>query len=114
MVVKQGRYGEFLACSGYPDCKNTMSINGSSAVSTGIKCPESGCDGELVERKSKRGKVFYGCSNYPDCTYAIWERPVDRKCPDCDADFIAEKTTKKQGTFLTCLNPDCDFTEPVE
>jgi len=109
MVIKQGRYGEFLACSGYPDCKNTMSVNGASAETTGIKCPEKECDGELLERKSKRGKTFYGCSKYPECTYAIWERPVDQKCPDCGAAFIAEKTTKKEGTYLKCLNPECDF-----
>ena len=92
MLIKDGRYGKFYACSGYPDCKNTMSINGASAETTGIKCPESDCDGELLERKSKRGKTFYGCSKYPECTYAIWEKPIDQKCPDCGAAFIAEKT----------------------
>ncbi len=115
MVVKQGRYGEFLACSGYPDCKNTQSINGGGpGKSTGIKCPEQSCDGEIVERKSRRGKIFYGCSRYPDCTFAIWDKPVDRKCPLCNADFVVEKSTKKQGTFLRCLTPSCKFKEHVE
>ncbi len=115
MVVKQGRYGEFLACSGYPDCKNTQSVNGGGAgKSTEIGCPEEGCQGEILERKSRRGKIFYGCSKYPDCTYAIWDKPIDRKCPMCNADFVVEKTTKKQGTFLRCLTPSCKFRESVE
>jgi len=111
MMVKHGRYGEFLACSGYPECKNTKSVNGGNGKSTGVKCPESGCGGELVERKSKRGKVFYGCSNYPKCSYALWDKPVDKECPECGEDFLVEKTTKKKGTFLTCLNDACGFQE---
>jgi DNA topoisomerase-1 len=111
MMIKHGRYGEFLACSGYPECKNTKSVNGGNGKSTGVKCPESGCDGELVERKSKRGKVFYGCNNYPKCSYALWDKPVDKKCPECGEEFLVEKTTKKKGTFLTCLNDACGFQE---
>ncbi|MFW5902149.1 MAG: type I DNA topoisomerase [Thermodesulfobacteriota bacterium] len=116
MVVKQGRYGAFLACSGYPECKNTRSINGSSknAPSTGVKCPQEGCDGDLVERKSKRGKVFYGCSRFPDCTYALWDKPVNRACPRCGAPFLVEKTTKKKGTVLKCLNTACGYKESGE
>ncbi len=115
MIIKQGRYGEFLACSGYPDCKNTQSVNGGGAgKTTGISCPEQDCQGEIFERKSRRGKIFYGCSKYPDCTYAIWDKPIDRKCPLCKADFLVEKSTKKQGTFLRCLTPSCDFRESVE
>jgi len=109
MMVKHGRYGEFLACSGYPECKKTRSVNGGNGKTTGVKCPEDGCSGELVERKSKRGKVFYGCNKYPDCSYAIWDKPVDKECPECGAEFVVEKTTKKQGTFLKCLNKECDF-----
>jgi DNA topoisomerase-1 len=112
MVLKQGRYGEFLACSGYPDCKNTQSVNGgSSGKSTGVKCPEKDCEGDLVERKSRRGKLFYGCSQYPDCSFASWDKPVDQECPQCNAKFLVEKTTKKKGTFLRCLNPDCNYKE---
>jgi DNA topoisomerase-1 len=112
MVLKQGRYGEFLACSGYPDCKNTQSVNGTtSGKSTGVKCPEPDCDGELTERKSKRGKVFYGCSRYPDCSFATWDRPVDQECPQCGTKYLLEKITKKQGTFLKCPNPDCGYKE---
>jgi DNA topoisomerase-1 len=109
MVVKQGKYGDFLACSGYPDCKNTRSINGSSknAPSTGVKCPREDCDGELVERKSKRGKIFYGCSRFPDCTYALWDKPVLKTCPQCGAPFLVEKITKKEGTVLKCIQEGC-------
>ncbi|HMA67837.1 MAG TPA: type I DNA topoisomerase [Desulfosalsimonadaceae bacterium] len=116
MVVKQGRYGDFLACSGYPECKNTRSINGGgkNAPSTGVACPQSGCDGELVQRKSKRGKVFYGCSRFPDCTYALWDKPVPKACPQCGASFLVEKTTKKEGTILRCANPECGYKESGE
>ncbi|MDY6825273.1 MAG: type I DNA topoisomerase [Thermodesulfobacteriota bacterium] len=110
MVVKQGRYGDFLACSAYPACKSTQSLNsGGNAKPTGIKCPEKGCDGEIVEKTSKRGKVFYGCNNFPECKFATWDKPVDMPCPQCNAPFVVEKTTKKSGTFLKCIAPDCDF-----
>ncbi len=113
MVVKRGRYGTFLACSGYPDCKNTRSV-ASGGQSTGVSCPEEGCEGELVERKSKRGKVFYGCSKFPDCKFATWDRPVEKPCPQCEAPFLVEKTTKKEGTFLSCLDKECGYRESVE
>ena len=115
MVLKQGKFGPFLACSGYPDCKTTMSVyaNG-NGTSTGVKCPEKGCDGELVEKHSKRGKVFYGCNRYPDCSYAIWDKPVGKPCPICNAPFLVEKTTKKAGTFLACLNKECGHRESIE
>jgi DNA topoisomerase-1 len=110
MVVKRGRYGTFLACSGYPDCKNTMSVSvENGGQSTGIGCPREGCDGELVARRSKRGKVFYGCNKYPDCDYAIWDKPVARPCSACDSPFMVEKTTKKDGTFLACPIKECGY-----
>ena len=112
MLVKHGRYGTFLACSGYPDCKNTQSLNSNgSGKSTGVACPEKDCDGDLVERKSKRGKIFYGCSRYPDCKYALWDKPVAKECPACHAEFVVEKSTKKAGSFLSCLNRECGFKE---
>ena len=115
MTVKRGRYGTFLACSGYPECKHTQSASAEvGGQSTGVRCPEEGCGGELVERRSKRGKVFYGCSRFPECKYAIWDKPVGVPCPQCDAGFLVEKSTKKDGTFLMCLNPACGHrtTEP--
>jgi DNA topoisomerase-1 len=115
MVLKRGRYGDFLACSGYPECKNTqsLSING-SAKRIDVKCPQEGCSGEVLEKTSKRGKVFYGCSRYPDCSFATWDKPVSRQCPACGARFLVERTTKKQGTLHSCLNPDCGFKERIE
>ncbi len=112
MVIKRGRYGTFLACSGYPECTFTQSASADvGGQSTGVMCPEAGCGGELVERRSKRGKIFYGCSRFPDCTFAIWDKPVSRPCPQCEAAFMVEKTTKKDGTFLMCLNPACGHRE---
>ena len=115
MILKQGKYGPFLACSGYPDCKSTQSVyaNG-NAVSTGVKCSRKECDGELVEKHSKRGKVFYGCNRYPECDFAIWDKPVNKPCPVCKAPFLVKKTTKKAGTFLACLNQDCGHKEPIQ
>ncbi|MCP4624819.1 MAG: type I DNA topoisomerase [bacterium] len=112
MVVKRGRYGDFLACSGYPECKNTQSLNtNGSGKSIGISCPQKDCTGEIVERSSKRGKLFFGCNRFPECTFATWDKPVARECPDCDAKFLVEKTTKKEGAFLTCLTEGCGFKE---
>jgi DNA topoisomerase-1 len=115
MVLKRGRYGDFLACSGFPECKHTqsLSVNG-SAKHIGVKCPQEGCSGEVLEKTSKRGKVFYGCSRYPECDFASWDRPVDRPCPACGAKFLVVRNTKKQGTLQICLNPNCGFKEPVE
>ena len=110
MLIKQGKYGAFYACSGYPDCKNTQSVvsnNGEQA--TGVNCPEKDCGGTLVQRKSRRGKTFYGCSSFPDCTFAIWDKPVAKDCPKCGARFLLEKTTKKQGTFQACHTKGCGY-----
>ncbi|MCD6170227.1 MAG: type I DNA topoisomerase [Candidatus Latescibacteria bacterium] len=105
MVVKSGKYGRFLACSAYPRCKNTKPLT------LGIPCPEPECDGEIVERRSKKGKVFYGCSNYPKCEFASWDKPVNRKCPQCGAPFLVEKVAKKKGLFLQCPNCKAEFPE---
>ena len=112
MLIKNGRYGTFYACSGYPECKNTQSVasnNGGQA--TGVKCPEKECGGDLVQRKSRRGKVFYGCSLFPDCTFAVWDKPVAKECQLCGANFLLEKSSKKQGTYLACHDKDCGFTQ---
>jgi DNA topoisomerase-1 len=110
--LKQGRYGPFLACTGYPECKNTQSINSNGAAKeTGVACPEKDCQGQLVQKTSKKGKIFYGCNRYPDCEYAIWNKPFPKPCPDCGADFLVEKTTKKEGTFKICLTSGCTYKE---
>ncbi|MGV8075227.1 MAG: type I DNA topoisomerase [Syntrophobacteraceae bacterium] len=101
MIVKRGRFGEFLACSGYPLCKSTR------APSTGIPCPAAGCGGELVERVGKRGKKFYGCNRYPDCKTVFWDRPVLKTCMNCGASVLLEKHMKRGGVKLICSNPAC-------
>jgi len=110
-VVKQGRYGKFLACSGYPACKNTYSVNSvEPGMDTGVACPEKNCHGKLIQKQSKRGKIFYGCNRFPECTYAIWDKPVNKECPVCNARFLVEKSTKKKGIFFACLTQGCGYT----
>ncbi len=112
MIIKQGMYGEFLACSGYPDCKNTRSVKSTGKrESLGIGCPVENCKGEIMQKFSKRGKVFYGCSNYPDCDFAIWDKPVEKKCPLCGFAFLVEKETKKAGKIIKCIQADCNYKE---
>lgn len=103
MVYKKGKFGQFLACSGYPDCKNIR------AEGTGVKCPMEKCGGELVKKISKKGKVFYACNNYPKCTFALWDKPVNQSCPDCGAPFLVEKATKESGIRLQCADKKCGF-----
>ena len=110
MVIKQGKYGKFLACSRYPDCKHTQSLNGNgSGEDTGVKCPVEGCDGNLIQKQSRRGKIFFGCNRFPRCDYATWDKPVPHPCSKCGAAFLVEKSTKKKGTYYTCLTKGCDF-----
>jgi len=104
LVRRFGRYGEFVSCSNYPKCKYIKQ------ESTGVKCPRPGCEGDLVVKKSKRGKLFYGCGTYPDCDRVYWDKPVLEVCPNCKAPFLLEKTTKKQGTFRHCANEECGYT----
>jgi DNA topoisomerase I len=114
MVVKRGKYGEFIACSGYPECKHTESVNGGGGgQSIGMQCPEDGCEGDIVEKRSRRGKVFYGCSRYPDCTFATWDKPIAKPCPICSKPYLVEKNTKRQGNFLACVDRECGYKEPT-
>jgi DNA topoisomerase-1 len=109
LVIKQGRFGEFTACTSYPECKYIKH------KTTGVKCPkDADKGGEIVERKSKRGKIFFGCSNYPDCDFVLWNRPVAEKCPKCGAPYLVEKTTKKHGHQVLCNNEDCDYARSAE
>jgi DNA topoisomerase-1 len=103
MVIKKGRFGDFLACSGYPECRNTKSI------STGISCPEPSCDGELFQRRSRSGKTFFGCSRYPKCKYATWDRPVAKECPLCGSRILVEKITQNDGRILKCPVKGCNY-----
>ncbi|MFP4198301.1 MAG: type I DNA topoisomerase [Halanaerobium sp.] len=108
MVVKYGRYGKFLACSSYPECKNTKPY----LIKTGVDCPECE-DGEIIERTSKKGRTFYGCSNYPDCNFMSWNKPVKKPCPECGS-LMVEKTTKAKGKHYKCTNKECGHTEKAD
>jgi DNA topoisomerase-1 len=145
MVLKKGRFGTFLACSGYPDCKTTKQIGGTqkkdqpldekcpqcqsnlvlkfgrfgefTACSNyptckyvkqktiGVKCPECS-EGEIIERRSKKGKTFYGCNRYPECTFVAWGKPVPQKCTECGSPYMVEKWLKA-GAVWQCPNPEC-------
>ena len=98
LVVRTGRFGRFVACSNYPECKHTRPLG------IGIKCPEDKCEGELVERRTRRGKSFYGCNKYPDCEFASWDRPVAKACPECNAPFMVQKSSQRKGDYLRCLS----------
>ena len=106
LVIKQGRFGEFTACSSYPTCKYVKQ------KTTGVLCPKDG--GDIVERKSRRGKVFFGCANYPDCDFTLWNRPLAQACPECKAPFLVEKNTKKNGRQLICNNEECSYVRSEE
>ena len=103
LVRRTGRFGEFTSCSNYPKC------NYVKRDTTGIACTRAGCKGEIVIKKSKRGKAFYGCSEYPKCDVVFWDKPVPVPCPQCNATFLLEKTTKKDGTMHVCANENCDY-----
>ncbi len=157
MAVKRGRFGRFLACTGYPDCKNTKKISADGTVvqsdneaklldekcpkcgkqlaerngrygkfisctgypkcryikpqSTGVKCQKEGCDGTIVQKKSRRG-VFYGCDKYPDCDFSMWDKPLDRKCPECGSSYLLERKKKRnEPAVIVCPNDDCGYEE---
>ena len=102
MVIKSGRYGKFLACSGFPDCKNTRPL----VRDTGGLCPL--CGGHMLQRKSAKGRIYYGCGNFPTCKFMTWDEPVSETCPNCGATLF-----KKRGT-LYCAKEGCGFSKPVE
>jgi DNA topoisomerase-1 len=99
LVAKSGRYGRFAACARYPECKYT------EAFPIGMKCPREGCDGKIVEKVTKRMKVFYGCSRYPACDWASWDKPAPMECPSCGNPYLVHKTSKTRGDFMKC--PKC-------
>jgi DNA topoisomerase-1 len=102
MVFKDGRFGRFIACSGYPECKTTRPLT------IGVGCPREGCGGELAERRSKRGKPYYACTNYPACKFVTWQRPVGTPCPKCGAPFLAVER-KRGHRALACEREGCGY-----
>lgn len=107
MVIRFGRFGKFIACSGYPDCRNTKPI--APARTFAAKCPTDA--GDIVERRSRRGRFFYGCKNYPTCTFAVWDPPADTPCPQCGG-LVVEKR-KKDQTLFKCNKPECGYSHIV-
>ena len=102
MVMKRGRFGRFLACTRYPECKGTKPI------SIGVTCPKR-CGGYISEKRSRRGRTFYGCSSYPKCDFVAWDRPRNEPCPKCGSAYLLDKYSKKTGPFIACPNKECDY-----
>ena len=102
MVIKRGRYGKFLACPGYPECKNAKPI----VEEIDVPCPK--CGKKIVVIRSKKGKKFYGCSGYPECDFVSWNDPVKEKCPECNS-YMVKKFSKKDGAYIQCSNKECNF-----
>ncbi len=102
MVIKSGRFGKFISCSRYPECKTTKPI------SIGVKCPEEGCAGDIIERKSRNGKLFFACNKYPDCKFASWNKPVAEACPQCESPYLVERT-KNGEIYSGCPKKGCGF-----
>ena len=107
MVIKRGRYGEFLACPGYPECKNAKPI----VEELDVPCPK--CGKTIVAKKSKKGKKFFGCSGYPECDFVSWNEPVKEKCPKCNS-YMVLKYSKTKGNYIQCSNSECDHKEAVK
>ncbi len=107
LALKQGRFGEFTACSNYPKCRHVK------MKETDVTCPQCG-KGRIVERRSRRGKTFFGCAAYPDCDFVLWKRPVPKACPDCDRSYLVERVTKRGGRQLICDSESCDHVESAE
>jgi DNA topoisomerase-1 len=106
LMIRHGRYGEFTSCSGYPDCKYVKQNF------IGVKCPLCK-EGELVEKKARKGNTFYGCGNYPACKFTAAHKPIAEKCPTCGSDYLVEKYLKS-GPVIACPNKECDFERPNE
>ncbi len=111
LIIRTGRYGKFIGCSAYPKCKHIEPIE--KPTDTGVECPE--CHkGTMVSRKSRYGKIFYSCSCYPDCKYAVWNEPINEPCPNCEWPILTLKTTKRKGTEKICPQKDCGHSESVD
>ena len=110
MLIRWGKFGKFLGCSGYPECKNIQPLE--KPVDLGVKCPE--CKkGNIKERKSRWGKVFYGCDKYPECKFASWDKPMPTPCPDCESPILVEKVTKRNGRTHRCYKKECGYSIQV-
>ena len=111
LIIRHGRYGKFIGCSGYPDCKFIESLE--KPEDTAVKCPKCK-EGHILKRRSRRGKIFYSCARYPDCDYALWYPPIDEPCPKCHWPMMMMKTTKRQGDEKVCPQKECGYHENSE
>lgn len=111
LVVRHGRYGKFIGCSSYPNCRHMEPLE--KPTDTGVECPECH-SGTMLKRKSRSGKIFYSCSTYPKCKYAVWNEPINEPCPSCGWPMLTVKTTKRKGTEKVCPQKQCGFAEPYE
>ncbi|MBU0744593.1 MAG: type I DNA topoisomerase [Gammaproteobacteria bacterium] len=109
--IKLGLYGKFIGCSNYPNCKFMEPLE--KPADTGVKCPECG-EGTMLKRKSRYGKYFYSCERYPKCKYAVWNEPLNEKCPKCGWKILTSKTTKRYGTEKVCPQKECGYTDRVK
>jgi len=107
LILKVGRFGKFIACSNYPDCKFTKPID------LGINCPKDACKGKIAARRSKKGRMFYGCTAYPNCDFVSWDKPVPDPCPKCNNAYTVEKWKKDEGTSIICPESECDYKKPA-
>ncbi|MFH1349523.1 MAG: type I DNA topoisomerase [Pseudomonadota bacterium] len=114
MVERRGKFGPFLACSGYPECKNTHPIEkGTGPVNANVPCPNQGCGGTLMEKRSKKGRKFYACNRFPACRFAMWEEPFNDVCPECGTLILGVKSRKGSQPILACRKKGCGFTRPL-
>ncbi|MBL1433486.1 MAG: DNA topoisomerase I [Gammaproteobacteria bacterium] len=111
LIIRSGRYGKFIGCSNYPNCKHMEPLE--KPADTDVECPKCK-QGSILQRKSRRGKIFYSCSRYPDCDYALWNEPVKESCPECQWPILTIKVTKRSGKQKLCPQDDCSFIESVE
>ena len=111
LVIKRGKYGKFIGCSNYPNCKHMEPLE--KPADTGVQCPECK-QATMLKRKSRYGKIFYSCARYPDCKYACWNPPIVEACPKCNWPILSIKTTKRRGTEKVCPQKECGFAEPYD
>jgi DNA topoisomerase-1 len=111
LIIRQGRYGKFIGCSSYPDCRHIEPLE--KPMDTAVSCPKCH-NGTLMQRKSRRGKIFYSCSTYPSCDYATWNEPLNEPCPSCGWPILTLKTTKRRGAEKVCPQQDCTYSAPAD
>ena len=111
MQIRYGRFGKFVGCTGYPECKEVQPLKLPEPV--GVKCPDCGI-GDVVRKFSRKRKVFFSCNRYPDCSFSTWDKPLPEQCPECGAKYLVEKVTKKAGAEKRCPNPECSHREALD